>query len=152
MKRVDLQMMQRPIMLLLLLVQLLVAAFSAQPVQAAGIGSLSGRVFVDANGNGLPEPGEAAVAAATVYLQLQGTAAPATEVLTDAQGVFILRDLDLGTYEVWAASQGKTAKNHTVIEIGEVSAPVLLELPVYENTVFNKTVAEGLLFLPLLKP
>jgi hypothetical protein len=150
--QVDLQMMKRLIIALLLLVQLLVAALWAQPVQAAGAGSLAGRVFVDANGNGVAEPGEAAVAAATVYLQLQGTAAPVAEVLTDAQGVFILRDLDLGVYEVWASSQGKTVKSHTVIEIAEVNAPMLLELPVYESTVFNKAVADGLLFLPLLKP
>lgn len=161
--RVNLQKMRRPITALLLLVQLLVALLPAQGVQAAGLGSLagslagsltgslSGRVFVDGNGSGFVEPGEAAVAFATVYVQLQGAAGPAVEVTADAQGVFVLRDLDYGVYEVWAEGQGKVARRHALVEIAEVNAAVLLDLPVYESVGYNSTVADGLLFLPLLK-
>jgi hypothetical protein len=145
-------MMQRTITALLLLVQILAAVLAVQPVHAAGVGSLTGRVFVDANGNGLAEPGEAPLAQATVFVHLQGAAAPAVELTADAQGLFVLRNLDYGVYEVWAAADGVTVKGQMIVEIGEVNAAVVLDLPVYASADYNKTVAEGLLYLPLLRP
>jgi hypothetical protein len=145
-------MMRRTITALLLLVQLLAVGLAVQPVEAAGAGSLSGRVFVDANGNGQAEPDEASAAQATVFVHLQGAAAPAVEVTADALGLFVLRNLDYGTYEVWADGEGVAAKGQAIIEIAEVNATVLLDLPVYAGAGYNKTVADGLLYLPLLKP
>ena len=40
----------------------------------------------------------------------------------------------------------------TAIEIAEVSAQVLLDIPMYESMDPNMTVKSGRLFLPLLKP
>jgi hypothetical protein len=142
-------MMRRPTIALLLLVLVLFAAMPSLPAQAAGSGSLTGRAFADANGNGFAEPGESAIAGATVYVQLHGAASPLV-VIADTQGVFILTGLDYGMYEVWAAAGTKTSKVHAEVEVAEVNAPVLLDLPLYDGSI-NKTVEAGLLFLPLLK-
>jgi Carboxypeptidase regulatory-like domain len=137
--RVDLQMMRRYFIALLLLVQLVLAMLPVLPAHAAGVGSIAGHVFVDANSNGM------AVVA-------QADAARTYEVTTDAAGLFVLTGLEYGIYDVSASADGKVAQGHTVIEIAEVNAPVLLDLPVYDSVDFNITVKSGRLFLPLLKP
>jgi hypothetical protein len=107
---------------------------------------------VDANDNGMAEPGEAAVAQAMVTVVSQADASHAYEVLTDGQGQFLLTGLDYGLYDVSASVDGTVPQGHSVIEIAEVNAQVLLDVPLYLNADINMTVKSGRLFLPLLKP
>lgn len=156
MMRVDLQMMRRQLTAPLLLVQLVFALLAmlmtALPAHAVGAGSVSGHVFVDANGNGMAEPGEAAVAGATVNVVAQADASRAYQITTDAAGQFVLSGLEYGVYDVEASADGKVAQGHAVIEIAEVNAQVLLDVPVYDSVDLNMTVKSGRLFLPLLRP
>ena len=149
--------MQRQLIALLLLVQLVFALtatlMSALPAQAVGAGSVTGSVFVDANGNGLFEPDdEAAVAGAKVIVVAQADAAHTYEITTDAAGLFMLAGLDYGTYYVSASAGSKVAQGPTEIEIAEVNAQMLHDVPVYDGVDLNMTVKSGRLFLPLLKP
>jgi hypothetical protein len=148
--------MQRQLIALLLLVQLVFALtailMTALPAQAIGAGSISGHVFVDANGNGLAEPGEAAVAGAKVIVVAQADAAHTYEITADAAGLFVLAGLDYGIYDVSASAGDKVAQGHKEIEIAEVNAQVLLDVPVYDSVDLNMTVKSGRLFLPLLRP
>ena len=148
--------MQRQLIALLLLVQLVFALtatlMTALPAQAVGAGSISGRVFVDANGNGMAEPGEAAVAGAKVIVVAQADAAHTYEITTDSEGQFMLVGLDYGIYDVSASAGGKVAQGHKEIEIAEVNAQVRLDVPVYDSVDLNMTVKSGRLFLPLLRP
>jgi hypothetical protein len=160
MNRVDLQMMRRQLTAPLLLVQLVLALTAlltamlaaALPAYAAGEGSISGHVFVDANGNGMAELGEAAVAGAQVSVVAQADAARTYQITTDAAGLFVLSGLEYGVYTVSATAGDKVAQDHTVIEIAEVNAQVLLDLPVYDSANWNVTVGAGRIFLPLLRP
>ncbi len=149
-------MMHRQLTAPLLLVQLVFALvamlMTALPAHAVGAGSVSGHVFVDANGNGMAEPGEVAVAGATVNVIAQADASRTYEITTDAAGLFVLSGLNYGVYDVSASAGGKVAQGHAVIEIAEVNAQVLLDLPVYDSVDLNMTVKSGRLFLPLLKP
>ena len=148
--------MQRQLIALLLLVQLVFALtatlMTALPAQALGAGSISGRVFVDANSNGMAEPGEAAVAGAKVIVVAQADAAHTYEITTDASGLFVLTGLDYGIYDVSASAGSMAAQGHKEIEIAEVNAQVLLDVPVYDSVDLNMTVKSGRLFLPLLRP
>ena len=67
---------------------------------AALPGSISGTKFNDANGNGLPDAGEAGVAGVTINLFAGDSAsgAPAATATTDANGAFSFGDLAAGTY------------------------------------------------------
>lgn len=149
-------MMQRKSIALLLLVQLVFALsgmlMTALPAQAVGEGSISGHVFVDANGNGMAEPGEVSVAGAKVLVTAQADASHTYELTTNAAGLFVLAGLDYGVYEISASADGKVAQGHTEIEIAEVNAQVLLDVPVYDSVDLNMTVKSGRLFLPLLRP
>lgn len=149
-------MMQRKSKALLLLVQLVFALtamlMTVLPAQAVGVGSVSGHVFVDANSNGMAEPGEVAVAGAKVIVAAKADASHSYEVTTDAAGLFILSGLEYGIYEVSASADGKVVQGHTEIEIAEVNAQVLIDVPVYDSVDLNMTVKSGRLFLPLLRP
>ncbi len=145
-------MMQRQLIALLLLVQVVFAMTTVLGAQAASAGSISGHVFVDANNNGMAEPDEAAVAGAKVIVAAQADAAHTYEVTTDAAGLFVLTGLDYGSYDISASTGDKATQGPTVIEIAEVNAQVLLDLPVYDSVGLNMTVKSGRLFLPLLRP
>jgi hypothetical protein len=150
--RVGLQMMRRQIIALLLLVQLLGIFLAALPARAESIGSLAGQVFVDANANGRRDPGEAKVAGATVFVVAMADASTSRKIVTDAQGYFLLTGLDYGQYSIWADAEGKQPHGATTVEIAEVNATVLIDLPLYAPYSIDKTVEAGRLFLPLLKP
>ena len=141
-----------PLLLVQLVFALTVMLLTALPAHAVGEGSVSGHVFVDANGNGMAEPGEVAVARVAVNVTAQADASRTYQVTTDAAGLFVLRGLDYGVYDVSASADGKVAQGQAVIEIAEVNAQVLLDLPVYDSVDLNMTVKSGRLFLPLLKP
>lgn len=140
-----------PLLLVPLVFALVAMLMTALPAHAVGEGSVSGHVFVDANGNGQFEPGEIAVAGATVNVVAQADASRTYQITTDAAGQFVLSGLGYGVYDVDASADGKVAQGHAVIEIAEVNAQVLLELPVYDSVDLNITVKSGRLFLPLLK-
>ena len=125
---------------------------AALPAHAVGEGSIAGHVFVDANGNGMAELGEVAVAGAKVNVVAQADAARTYQITTDAEGQFVLSGLDYGVYDVSVSADGKVVQGPAVIEIAEVNAQVQLPLPVYDSVDLNMTVKSGRLFLPLLKP
>ena len=149
-------MMRRQLTAPLLLVQLVFALMAmlmtALPAYAVGEGSISGHVFVDANGNEMAEPGETAVAGAQVSVVAQADPSRSYQITTDAAGQFVLGGLEYGVYDVSVSADGKVAQGHAVIEIAEVNAQVLLDLPVYDSVDLNMTVKSGRLFLPLLRP
>ncbi len=147
----DLQMMRRWLALLLL-TQLALLLLAAQPVLAVDAGSLAGSVFVDANGNGLAEPDEASVPGAVVSVRAQADGAQLFTATTDAGGLFLLDALPYGLYDVWAGADGKAAKSVAVVEVGEVNAQVLLDLPLYNQGSSAQPEAKPMLYLPLITP
>ena len=69
----------------------------------AGEGSITGRVFEDDNGNGVPDPGERGLAGQTVYLDLNGDGMyqpGEPTAVTDSQGEYVFTGLPLDTYVV----------------------------------------------------
>jgi hypothetical protein len=153
-KRVNLHMLQRHLLTTILLAPLVAALMFAQPVAANGAGFLSGTVFVDANGNALAEPQEATVPGATVYVRSQAASAPAVTVQTDANGHFVLSDVPYGTYEVWASmgdqAGGLAGALLLTVEVAEVNAQVLLNVPISAHTLSPGLAPPGALFLPLV--
>jgi hypothetical protein len=136
-------------LLLVLLAPILVVFAAGQPASAAGVGSLSGSVFLDVNGNGLAEPNEARVPGAEVYLRGHDDSALVFQASANAQGLFILDHLPNGVYDMWACAEGKVARHTIEVEVSEVGAPVLIELPLYNRSV-NETGQGPKLYLPLL--
>ncbi len=63
------------------------------------VGSISGRVTVDTNGNGVVESDEPALSGVGVRLY-DGTGALVTEVATDEHGRYLFEDLPPGTYTI----------------------------------------------------
>ncbi len=92
------------------------------------------------------------MAGAKVIVAAQADASHSYEVTTDSAGLFILSGLEYGIYEVSASADGKVVQGHTEIEIAEVNAQVLIDVPVYDSVDLNMTVKSGRVFLPLLRP
>jgi len=72
---------------------------SAAASGPAGTGAVSGRVFFDANGDGLVGPDPAELGVSAVTLQLLG-ATPTITLTTDANGVYTFAGLAAGSYTV----------------------------------------------------
>jgi hypothetical protein len=143
-------MQQRHTLILLMLVQLLAALLLVQPAQAADTGALAGSVFVDGNGNDLAEPQEARVPGALVHLRSQADPALVFSAAADANGYFVLRDLPYGVYDVWASAGDQTGQRLLVVEIAEVNAQVLLDVPVSAAVAGVSLGRERAIFLPLV--
>ena len=67
-------------------------------------GVLGGQAFLDANGNGAIDTGDAALATVGVLLIVPGSGVTAKEATTDANGVFIMEDVPLGSYSLELAA------------------------------------------------
>ncbi len=88
-----------------------------------GLGAISGRVFADADANGVQGTDEPPVAGTTVYLDQNGNGSPdagEVSVATDAYGGYLFAHLSAGTYTVrqvppagWASS-GPAGGTHVV--------------------------------------
>lgn len=120
----------------------------AAPAASSDPGYISGSVYVDSNRNGAADPGEAAIAGA-VYVRSQANPDAVQVAATDAAGNYVIGNLALGRYDVWAAS-GATAGSVRQIEIDEVNAAVTLDLPVVNSSDDLEGTEIKLLFLPLL--
>lgn len=114
---------------LMTITQVLLVILLAAPAQAADSGVISGAVYHDANANAQPEPGEANIANATVYVQRMGDAAPLV-VITDAEGYFVVANLPYGAYQVWAENASHHLSPVQVVELDEVTGASSVEMPI----------------------
>ena len=135
---------------ILMFMQLLAVLVLVQPAQAADAGVLAGSVFVDGNGNDLAEPEEARVPGAVVHLRSQADPALVVTTTVDAGGLFVLRDLPYGVYDVWASVGEQANQRVLVVEIAEVNAQVLLDVPVSAAVAGVSVSRDRALFLPLV--
>ncbi|WP_439598184.1 SdrD B-like domain-containing protein [Falsiroseomonas sp.] len=78
---------------------------ASAPPPGPGPASLGGRVFVDADGNGLQDPGEAGVAGRLVTLLDAAGDSTGRAAVTDADGLFRFEGLAAGTYRLAFAPQ-----------------------------------------------
>lgn len=143
-------MSQRMSLTTLVLIQFIFAFVLAQPVQAVGVGSLSGSVFVDGNGNALAEPGESIVVGATVHVRSQANPLFELTVQTDSNGYFLLNNVPYGIYDVWAVAENQSGAHLLTTEVAEVSAPVLLDVPVSDISASAQLAQPTAIFLPLV--
>jgi hypothetical protein len=109
--------------------QVLLVILMATPALAADNGVVSGTVYHDGNANAQPEPGEANIPNATVYVQRVGDAAPIV-VTTDVEGYFVLTNLSFGAYQVWAEDADQHMSPVQLVELDEVTGAVSIELPI----------------------
>lgn len=79
-----------------------VGVTNSETTQLVGLADLSGRVYVDANRNGLFDAGEAGVPNVTINLTGTTTAGLAVNqtATTDANGAYTFNDLTIGTYTI----------------------------------------------------
>ena len=143
-------MPHRKFPIILVLAQLLAALLLTRPALAEDAGSLSGSVFVDANGNAQAEPGETLVAGAQVHLRLQTDPTLELTVVTNGSGYFLLRNVPYGVYDVWASADIGTGLHLLTAEVNEVSAQVLLDVPVSDADASVAPAQSKTLFLPLI--
>ena len=143
-------MPHRKFPIILVLAQLLAALLLTRPALAEDAGSLSGSVFVDANGNALAEPGEALVAGAQVYLRSQLDPTLELTVQADGSGYFLVRNVPYGVYDVWATADSGAGLHLLTAEVNEVSAQVLLDVPVSDAGASPAPTQSRTLFLPLV--
>ncbi|HHY56600.1 MAG TPA: hypothetical protein GYA08_14325 [Chloroflexi bacterium] len=135
---------------LMTITQALLLVLLAAPAQAADNGVISGAVYHDANANAQPEPGEANIANATVYVQRVGDATPIT-MITDADGYFIVDNLPYGAYQVWAEDAQRRMSPVQVIELDEVTGASSIELPIVYDLSDDIELTEiKSLFLPMV--
>jgi hypothetical protein len=113
---------------LITITQVLLVILTATPALAADNGIVSGAVYHDGNANAQPEPGEANIANATVYVQRTGEAP--IVVTADAEGYFVLTNLPFGTYQVWAEDADHHVSPVQVVELDEVTGASSVELPI----------------------
>jgi uncharacterized repeat protein (TIGR01451 family) len=69
-------------------------------LQVPNAGVVFGQAFLDLNLNGAIDPGDSPVRGAKVALVSAGTSARVREATTDTVGLFIIRDVPLGTYNL----------------------------------------------------
>ena len=76
------------------------------PFEPIGRGAAAGRLFFDADNNGMYTPvgGDVAFAGKTVTVQERGTSTVLATTQTDASGSFTFTDLPLGTHDIVVAS------------------------------------------------
>ena len=143
-------MQRRYFFTILVLAQLLAALVLARPALAEDAGSLSGSVFVDANSNALPEPGEALVPGALVHVRSQANPTLELAVQADGSGYFLLRNVPYGVYDVCATAADGTGLHVLAAEVSEVNAQVLLDVPVSDANAGAAPAQNRTLFLPLV--
>ena len=127
---------------------LVLAATLAQPARAEGSAYLSGSVFLDANGNGVAEPGEAGIPAATVYLRSLADPSLVLTTSSDAQGYYLLSGVPYGHYETWADADGTGPVR--IVAFDEVKGTATTDLPIIDNSGDVEMVAVRMLYLPAL--
>ncbi len=89
-----------------------------------GANSLSGRVFVDSNGNGQYDATEPTLAGITITVtgvDPQGNPIPSQTATTDADGTYSFTNLPAGTYSIVEAQPAKLVG--TAAHVGSLGAP-----------------------------
>lgn len=119
----------------------------AQPAYAADTGFLSGSVFVDANGNDMVEPWESLVPGATVYVRSQADPTVEITTQTDQGGYYVMDEVPLGAYDVWASLDGQAMETILTVELAETNGQISLDVPI-STTV--GPVQGNTLFLPIV--
>ncbi|MBM4183283.1 MAG: DUF11 domain-containing protein [Gemmatimonadetes bacterium] len=69
-------------------------------LEISATGVIFGQAFLDRNGSGVADAGDTPLRLATVQVVTPGTSAVAATDTTDTLGVFILRDVPVGAYQV----------------------------------------------------
>jgi hypothetical protein len=90
--------------------------------RTAAIGTISGMIFNDLNGNGAQDPGDTGVAGQTVYIDSNSSGAPdpgEVSTLTDAAGQFLFPALTPGPYLVRVASAAGWAQTAPAAGAGQ---------------------------------
>lgn len=89
-------------------------------------GAISGRLFEDANANGVHDRGEAWIAGRTVFADTNGNGVYEDyeqSAVSDAKGRYTIGDLSFGTYDVWQVlPEGWTQTSPAVPNNGYVQA------------------------------
>ena len=134
---------------ILLIVQLTVLLLAAVPALAANGAAIAGSVYHDVDGDGWASPGEPGVAYATVYVQRLAGETVTTQA--DATGCFIVRDLQMGMYEIWAEDNAGHRSALRSVEVGEVNGAVAIDLPIEYSLPDDIIQAAADLFLPLVR-
>lgn len=121
--------------------------------QAVQLTSLDGRLFFDYNGNGKQDPGEPAVAGASVQLK-DNAGSVIAETLTDSSGYYKLEDIRTGPYRLHLGVDHFSDKRLRYMcrspdELRAVTDDYNVSLP--EITRVDVGLMEGPLTLPLLK-
>ena len=96
----------------------------------------------------MAEPDELNIAGATVNAQAADGAI--YTVVSNAFGFYIVNDLPLGAYLVWAVDSNGNATDQMTIELGEVNAAVALDLGVIDNSNDVELTAIRQVFLPFV--
>ena len=96
-------------------------ATSISPTSPAPTGSVTGHVFMDTNGNGIQDPGEANLGGVTVTIILAGGGAPRTAT-TDANGNYRIDGVPVGNASIMvsglAGATLTTANNAQTVTVG----------------------------------
>ena len=130
--------------------QILLVILMATPALATDNGIVSGAVYHDDNANAQPEPGEANIPNATVYVQLAGDTAPIV-VTADPEGYFVLSNLPYGAYLVWAEDAEHHLSAVQTVELDEVTGAVSIELPIVYDLSDDLELSEiKNIFLPMV--
>jgi uncharacterized repeat protein (TIGR01451 family) len=97
------------------------ACFDATDVellQISGTGVLFGQAYVDQNGNGTIDGGDAPLKAVWVRLRSPGTQAVVDSAKTDSIGFYLLRDVPVGTYTLRLDSAAVLGDSLTTLGTG----------------------------------
>jgi len=73
-------------------------------LEISGTGFIAGQAFLDMNGNGVANPGDSALRAASIELVAQGTQAVVAQDTTDSLGIFVLPNVPVGAYQIRIAA------------------------------------------------
>jgi len=129
---------------ILFMIHLTIPVLVTPPALAANGAAIAGTVYHDVDGDGWASPGEPGIACATVYVHLLAGETVTTQANTT--GDFIVRDLKLGKYTVWAEDSAGNQSAVRLVEVGEVNAAVAIDLPIQ----YSSSQAASTLFLPLV--
>ena len=132
------------------LLLVLATVVMAAPVHAEGSAYMSGSVFTDANANGSAEPGEAAVANATIYLRSMADPNLVLTTTSNAARDYVLTGVPYGKYETWADNGDAAPDPVRTVAFDEVNATVTTDLPIFDNSNDVELLAVRQVFLPVL--
>lgn len=115
------------------------SAFADDPIQT----SITGRVWVDSNASGAPDPQEAPLAAVPIFIQPvdQSDFAMTLVIYTDVIGGFAAEGLPPGTYQIWTENDSEGVFLQ-VVTLSESTPTATANLPIIGYRVFMPTIIQ----------